>query len=114
MKNKETPYGIGDGLAVIKAGESEIKEFYTMGEYTLLYRDKISIHGDIVYCVMQSNVSGMVIDHYQGVLYNYVTDKPKETKRCFFLGQFENDLYGLVFGSKSEKVVSYELVANLK
>ena len=113
MKNKETPYGFGDGLAVIKAGDSEVKEFYTMGEHTLLYRDKISIHGDIVYCVMQSNVSGMVIDHYQGVMYNYETDKPKETERCFYLNNFGDDLYGLVFGSKSEKVVTFELITSM-
>ena len=114
MKNMESPYGIGDGVAVIKAGETEIKEFYTMGEYTLLYRDKISIHGDTVYCVFQSNISGMIIDHYQGLLYNYVSDKPKEIERCFYLDQHEKDLYGLVFSNKTENIVTYEFIANLK
>ena len=113
-KNEETTFGTGDGLAVIKAGETEIKEFFTMGENTLLYRDRISIQGDTVYCVMQLNVSGNIIDHYQGLLYNYVTDKPKEIKRCYYLNQNEKDLYGLIFSNKSENIVTYEFIANLK
>ena len=114
MKNTETSYGVGDGIAVIKAGATEAKEFFTMGDHTLLYRDNISIHGDIVYCIFQANVSGMITDHYDGLLYNHVTDKPKEVARCFYLKNYENDLYGLVFSNKSEDIVTFKHISDFK
>lgn len=108
QKSEESPYGWGDGVGVIKGGEKEVKEIYTLDNATALYKDKIGINDGMVYYVEQWNTSGNVVDHYKGILYDYENDQPQEIPCCYDIERHNQDLSGMFFDPKStptEKVI---------
>ena len=89
-----------EDIGIWKEGDSEIVSLFTFNENRYAYRDKIECCDGHIYWITQSNISGMVADHYLLVDYDYLNHKPVETTRTFDFCRDEDGLHILRFNKK--------------
>jgi len=79
--------GARDGVGYYRVGDERVTEFYTPSSQGYLYADRIELdaNANTIYYNVYTMVSGSVIDHYEGVAYNYTAHRAKQLPRCFWL-----------------------------
>lgn len=110
-KNETNEIKSGDGVGIINIVDNELSEIFTPNSTTYLYRDKISISGNLIYYVLQKVVIGDIYDHYIGIQYNISNNHYEEIKGAIYL-ELHEELYAVCFDKKEAIQKNYYKYSN--
>ena len=91
-----------EDIVLLKKGDTKITSIFTFSEHCYAYQEKIRCYDGHIYWITQSNVSGMVTDHYRLVDYNYLSHTVTETDKTFSFYYKDDVLYFLRFNKRGE------------
>lgn len=89
-----------EDIGIFKEGDTEVLSHFTFNENHYAYHDQIRCTNGHLYWIVQSNVTGLITDHYILMEYNYIDPEPKEIERTFYCYIDGDTVYTLRFNKK--------------
>ena len=85
-----------DQCGIFKPGDDSVYDFYTLGDYTLLFKDRLEVWDGWAAYVLQYNVSGNVIDHYEASIVHWDKKYVSLLKKCYWFEASPTEFHALL------------------